>query len=206
MPISYTAPQFTKPVFTCPHCSVAAAQHWSCLSELIHGKSDNYWVSACANCESPAFWRDRALFYPMTLGAEDPNDDLPDDIKNDYLEAAHIVTRSPRGAAALLRLCIQKLCSHLGHPGKNINDDIAALVKAGLPQKIQQALDVVRVIGNNAVHPGAMDLQDDKQVADSLFRLVNMIANATISEPKAVEDLYNTLPQSTLDAIENRDK
>ena len=39
-------------------------------------------------------------------------------------------------------------CGHLGESGKNINDDIAALVKKGLNLMIQQSLDVVRVIGN----------------------------------------------------------
>ena len=88
-------------------------------------------------------------------------------------ESRTILDLSPRGAAALLRLCIQKLCKQLGQPGKNINDDIAALVKAGLDPKIQKALDIVRVIGNECVHPGTMDLRDDREIAAKLFVLVN---------------------------------
>jgi hypothetical protein len=61
---------------------------------------------------------------------------------------------SPRGAAVLLRLAIHKLCKHLGESGENLYDDIASLVEKGLSPTIQKYLDVVRVIGNEAVHHG----------------------------------------------------
>ena len=63
---------------------------------------------------------------------------MPDDVRADYDEANSIANASPRGAAALLRLAIQKLCKHLGKPGKIINDDIAALVTDGLPPKVSR--------------------------------------------------------------------
>lgn len=90
--------------------------------------------------------------------------------------------------------------------GSNINDDIAALVKAGLNTRIQKALDAVRVIGNNAVHPGSIDLRDDRATAESLFRLLNLIAEKMISEPKHVDEVYAKLPPSALAAIEARDR
>jgi hypothetical protein len=130
---------------------------------------------------------------------------LPEDIKVDYAEARSITTLSPRGATALLRLAIQKLCKHLGEEGKDLNTDIANLVKKGLSPKIQQALDVVRVIGNNAVHPGQIDLKDDAHTAGQLFGLVNIITDAMISQPKHIEKLYESLPQAQREAIAKRD-
>lgn len=118
----------------------------------------------------------------------------------------NIATLSPRGAAALLRLAIQKLCAHLGAGGKNINDDIGNLVKKGLPVKIQQALDIVRVTGNEAVHPGELDLKDDVETVESLFRLTNIIAQEMISNPKDIDELYSKLPSSKLDGIKKRDR
>jgi hypothetical protein len=71
----------------------------------------------------------------------------------------------------------------------------------------QQALDVVRVVGNNAVHPGTIDFNDDKGVASHLFALVNIIVEAAIATPKHIRGMYEkVVPQSTRDAIEKRDK
>ncbi|MGB2808008.1 MAG: DUF4145 domain-containing protein [Sedimentisphaerales bacterium] len=125
-------------------------------------------------------------------------------MKKDYEEAASIYTQSPRGAAALLRLAIQKLCVALGGKGKNINVDIKTLVANGLPEKIQMSLDVVRVIGNNAVHPGQIDT-DAPEVAGKLFLLLNIITDYMVSMPKRIDNMYSELPEAATDAIEKRD-
>ena len=129
---------------------------------------------------------------------------MPPDVRSDYAEAAGIVDTSARGAA-LLRLAIQKLMMHLGEPGKNLNDDIGALVKKGLDAKVQRALDAVRVIGNNAVHPGTIDLKDDKPTAIKLFGLVDYIVESQISTPKQIDAIYDTLPSTAVAAIDKRD-
>ena len=104
-----------------------------------------------------------------------------------------------------MRLVIQKLCIHLEQPGDNLNADIAALVRAGLDPQIQKALDFVRVIGNNAVHPGQIDLRDDRAAAEVLFDLVNLIVERLISVPKRVDEVYGSLPESVLQKIAKRD-
>ncbi|MXX96217.1 MAG: DUF4145 domain-containing protein [Rhodothermaceae bacterium] len=139
-------------------------------------------------------------------GVPPPNPDLPDNITRDYEEAATIVELSPRGAAALLRLCIQNLCIHLGEPGKRLNKDIGELVAKGLDGRVQQALDTVRVLGNEAVHPGTLDLKDDHQTVKKMFALVNMIAKEMITLPRERDDLFNTLPENKREDIDKRDK
>jgi hypothetical protein len=135
-----------------------------------------------------------------------PVQDMPDTVKADYLEAREIAAKSPRGAAALLRLAIQKLASSLDEKkANNLNDNIANLVKQGLPPKVREALDVVRVIGNEAVHPGVIDLKDDINTATALFKLVNIIVERMITEPDEVDALYASLPTSKREAIEKRD-
>src|SRR5262249_43259654 len=129
-------------------------------------------ISQCQRCKQYAHWQEGTLVFPFASTAPLPAADMPEKIKQDYLEARAILQLSPRGAAALLRLCVQKLMPALGESGNDINRDIKALVAKGLPVKIQMALDTVRVVGNEAVHPGHMDLRDDQATANALFGLV----------------------------------
>jgi len=162
-------------------------------------------VSQCFNCSRISFWVGSGLVWPAVADAPLANPDLSDEVRLDFEEAGRILNLSPRGAAALLRLAIQKLCKELGEKGKNINDDIAALVKKGLDVRVQQALDVVRVIGNQAVHPGQIDLRDDRSTAEQLFGLVNLIADIMITQPKHISAMFERLPENIKSEIHRRD-
>ncbi|MEJ0067938.1 MAG: DUF4145 domain-containing protein [Pseudomonadota bacterium] len=174
-------------------------------SQYINYDVHNLSISQCFNCDQIAVWIYDRLVWPPRGEASLPNPDLPLDIRQDYLEASTILNLSPRGAAALLRLAIQKMCIHLGEEGRNINADIGSLTKKGLDSRVQKALDVVRVVGNNAIHPGQIDLRDDHATAEKLFTLVNLIADIMISQPKQVTDMFEGLPEDARKAIEKRD-
>jgi hypothetical protein len=66
-------------------------------------------------------------------------------------------------------------------------------------------LDIVRVIGNESVHPGTIDLRDEPETAVQLAGLVNFIAEAMITQPKEIDKLYDSLPESKREAIDRRD-
>jgi hypothetical protein len=204
----FTPPEFEKTAFHCPACNAYAKQIW--FDAYIYGSQRQHVEDTkfcyCSHCNELSIWRRRRMIHPDSSPAPLPNPDLPDDIKADYSEARTIISRSPRGACALLRLCVQKLCGFLGESGKDINADIAALVKKGLNAKIQKSLDIVRVIGNEAVHPGQIDLRDQPSTATQLCNLLNLIADATITQPKAIESLYSGLPETKLEQIEKRDR
>ena len=182
---------------------------------LLKNKENSYWnnlivenlfLSSCYNCHKISVWVYDRLVYPDKKEGIEPNQDLPGDIIRDYEEARSIVTFSPRGAAALLRLAVQKICVHLGEKGNNLNDDIASLVKKGLNPKIQKSLDIVRVIGNNAVHPAELNFRDDRDTATKLFTIVNLIADQMISHPNEINKLYDDkIPPEKKNAIEKRD-
>lgn len=208
----YIPPKLDLKAFNCAHCHVYTHQDWFFLKMA---ENDGGWgrqredrrikVSYCERCGNNTIWHGEKIIFPQTSIVEPANSDLPENIIDDYNEAALVLNQSPRSAAALLRLAIQKLCKFLGEPGKDINSDIKSLVSKGLPNKVQEALDSVRVIGNEAVHPGELDLKDNVEVAQMLFKLVNFIATKLITEPKEIDSLYQTLPVSKLKGITQRD-
>ena len=167
---------------------------------------DQFSVATCSLCNEFTLWVEEDLIYPRKTSLPPVNIDMHDDIRQLYQEAATIFADSPRGATALLRLALQKLLVQIGKSGKKINDDIKELVSEGLSPKIQQALDLLRVVGNNAVHPGQIDLNDNKEIALKLFQILNFIADELITKPKELEKLYGDIvPEDTKEHIKQRD-
>lgn len=153
------------------------------------------------------------MVYPQVLACCPPSDDMPESVKELYNEARSIVFKSPRGAAALLRLALDKLCNEICEECKQqkyngkINDKISLLVSKGLTSKLQKAFDFVRVTGNDAVHElGLLDVQDNPEIANALFSILNLIVEKMITENKQIDDLYNLIPESRRDKIEERNK
>lgn len=207
----HVAPAFGQQSFHCIHCGVLAVQAWNQLNLRVNPGfyAVDCWRCDCHNCGKHSYWREEEvggrLLDPVTGSGPRAHVDMPEEVRKDYEEARTIVMQSPRGACALLRLAVQKLCAELGEPGKNINDDIATLVGKGLSVEVQQALDTLRVIGNNAVHPGEMDLTDDTDTASALFELLNFIVEDQISQPKKRVEIFSKLPTKAVAAIKKRD-
>lgn len=164
-------------------------------------------VATCASCEEFTLWVNEEIIYPKKTTVPPPNEDLDEDIKTLYIEASTILIDSPKGSTALLRLALQKLLKQIGGSGKNINKDIKDLVADNLSVQMQQALDLLRVVGNNAVHPGQIDLDDNIDIARKLFDILNYIAYELITKPKELEGLYaDLIPPDTQEHIKQRDK
>lgn len=166
----------------------------------------NLSIAKCHSCNKNSIWLDKQIIFPRNISVENPNSDLNEDIQILYYEAANIFNDSLKGATAILRLALQKLLIQLGKENKSINDGIKELVEEGLNPKMQQALDFLRVVGNNAVHPGQIDLDDNKEMALKLFKILNMIADDMITKPKDMNELYNDIiPEETRGHINQRD-
>lgn len=213
----HTTPKFQKEVFSCPHCHITATQVWLSIYKKIDSSQrgtvvttqkqvPELFINICTHCNNQTLWYNKQIIYPITPSAPLPHKDMPNDVKEDYLEAREIVDKSPRAAAALLRLAVEKLLPQIGATGKGINEKIGSLVKKGLDEHTQKSLDIVRVIGNQAVHPGQIDLKDDLKTTILLFDLINLIVETKISHPKKIDSFYDILPEKILNQIKKRDK
>jgi len=201
----YFPPKYKEEQFHCVHCGVFAHQRWGNLLFSGGGQSDLRY-SGCFHCKEICYWYKDRMILPLEAPVPRGHIDLPSACVEDYEEARDIVSRSPRAAAALLRLTLQKLMIELGESGENLNNDIASLVRKGLPVEVQQALDYCRVVGNNAVHPGELIIDDKPEIAHGLFEMVNFIVESRISQPKKIADLYKVLPEGALEAVRKRDE
>ena len=206
----YVAPSLNAEAFNCPHCEVYARQYWNTLhytddQGMIIGTVKELSFNFCEHCSAYSLWLGEKMLYPVSSIAPLPAEDMPENVKGDYLEARSIVNSSPRAATALLRLALQKLMISLKETGKNLDADIGNLVKKGLPVRIQEALGWMRVIGNNAVQPGEIDLKDHKETALSLFNLLNIIVNVMITQPKEVNLMIEKMPKGAKGAMEKSD-
>ncbi|WP_122864368.1 DUF4145 domain-containing protein [Pseudomonas viridiflava] len=217
MSSKYEQPTFQGKAFTClhPQCATLTSMTW----DLLHTKrwgdttATEYWRCKCDHCELNSVWKrnsehegDGQLIYPSQTSVPHGHEFMPTECLADFEEAREICERSPRGAAALLRLCLQKLLVHLGGEGEKIDSDIKSLVANGLDLHVQQALDVIRVTGNNAVHPLEMNLEDDHDSVMVLFEMINFIVEERIGRPLRTQNRFANLPEKARLAIERRDK
>ena len=209
---NYIAPEFNKSAFHCPRCNVYANQKWHNTFIRYSGAlSEIRMLMAvyCSHCMGPSFWINRNLVYPSGVTAPLAHKDMPDSVLEYYNEAREVSVSSPRAAAALLRLATKKLCESLGESDPNLNHAIGNLRKSGLPQSVIQSLDTVRIVGNEGgAHEGQIDLtgEDNKEIVDKLFWLINFIIEKTITEPKEVHGMFTSLPENKKQGVEDRDK
>ncbi|WP_211253009.1 DUF4145 domain-containing protein [Vibrio pacinii] len=150
--MKFVVPNFKEKSFNCPLCGTFSHMRWDYL--LVGNTITNFYQACCSCCSEVSIWKvtERKGFddtqgfmvFPDVNSYPLPAEDMPQDVKVDYLEAASIFSRSPRGAAALLRLGLQKLCKHLGEQGKNIDQDIRSLAaKNVLPPLVVKVADTL---------------------------------------------------------------
>jgi hypothetical protein len=161
----------------------------------------NVSISYCFNCNEMCLWVSDQLVWPRRAGDPEPKLHASPDIRRDDEEASQTLDASPRGAAALLRLTIEKLCKELGESGESLKDDIAALVQEDVDARVQKVLEAMRIIESNAVPPGQICVGDNRAKAETLSGLVNLICEKMIMEPRHLQAVYTKLREGARNAM-----
>lgn len=161
----------------CPHCRaiVCFDEPYEVLFQVINtppaafpvylktgeDKDDEVYVysSKCPNCRKPIVATQimekgkpsNRLVHPFNV-VRPVSNDVPAEIRKDFLEAAAVVSTSEKASAALSRRCLQSLLTDVGYTQKDLNDQIEHAMK-DLPKGLGKNLDAIRTIGNFAAHP-----------------------------------------------------
>ncbi len=166
-------------------------------------------ISRCNACKDISIWVGDKMIHPKQLTAPLAHIDMPKPVKELYEEARLISNDSPRAAAALLRVALEKLTEELGEKTGTLNNRIGNLHKRGLPKTVISSLDIVRIFANEGgAHAGEIDLTGEYgvEIVNTLFWLVNIIVEKTISEPKEIKKKFDQISKNKRDGIKNRDK
>jgi hypothetical protein len=206
-----TVPQFKENTFVCPHCGALSVHDWVELQKyrngsFIHGLD----MALCINpdCLQYSLWKDQKMIFPNKVIAPKAHIDMPENVKEIFNEAREVMNVSPRAAAALLRVSLEKLTEVLGEKEGSLNTRIGNLSSQGLPQRVVNSLDIVRITANEGgSHSGAIDLtgEDNSEAVSRLFWLVNLIVEKTITEPKEIGIMFEGLPENKKAGVKQRD-
>ena len=204
----YIAPKLDSEAFHCPHCWVLTSQDRYQLRYTSNWDLDDRKVCFCDNCEWYSVWFEEKMIFPSGSNIPMPHTDMPESVKEIYNEAREIAGQSPRAAAALLRLALEKLTEELWETEWKLNTRIGNLKKKWLPERAIQALDIVRITANEwGSHLGQIDLtgRDNTELVNQLFFLLNFIVEHVISVNNQLDAMYAALPEDKKKGIENRD-
>ena len=84
-------------------------------------------------------------------------------------------------------------------------EKIEHLVEQGLPAELQKLFDATRLIGNDAVHPGKLDLADNRDTVAKLFESVDFIVEEMITRRQRIRVLGDSLSDEIERAARSRD-
>lgn len=200
---------------TCPLCGTLSDQWWSDLFLVLPGyddepdttqKVEGLQTTRCSACQGVSYWFEDRMVHPPQRTGPPAHLDMPPSVGELYREAQEVAGASPRAAAVLLRVALERLLAEAGRDGKNLNDAIAEYIKEGdVPDELQQAMDVVRITGNQAAHPEQLRVDDSVGGTAALFEIVNELVDRLIGFKARMARVYSQLDEEKRAQVERRD-
>lgn len=73
-------------------------------------------------------------------------------------------------------------------------------------EMLKKAMDSMRLVGNKAVHPSALDFDDNSEVANILFVMLNFIVEEVLTKPVKMKENLEKLNQVIKKSKDNQSK
>ncbi len=149
---------------TCPYCQSKALFH-AIGTDLQLSPKEVCGQRVCPNCRGHVFvvfeWEKLTRAYPP-LKIDFDSSDIPERIVASLSEAldchAHNYFIS---AAIMVRRTLEEICADRGAKGKDLKDRVRDLQgKVILPSELFQAMDELRLLGNDAAHIEAKSYEE----------------------------------------------
>lgn len=166
----------------CPHCTVTVHIPWK-TGPICQDTGKTVWGWQAANCPAcnkpiikigrgqgsiPEGARhtvvltdleeDERIVFPRVAQRIPLGDEVPKDLKADFLEACEVLSISPKASAALSRRVLQALLQEQGYTAGSLAQQVDALLDEKdpskvLPSSIRNSVDAIRNFGNFSAHP-----------------------------------------------------
>jgi len=189
----------------CLSCNRIAVWHRLDVGVLAAKAAQQRQKLMLPSATAPVIHATHRMIWPRSDGSVEPLPDAaPDLVRDLWDEARQVAALSPRSAAALLRLALQLLLHEIEPEHKTIDRAIAAAFANNTPETIVKAMDYVRVTGNQAVHDGQVQMNEDPDVIPALFGLLRYIVDVTLVREAQVNKLFATLPADKQAGIAQR--
>ena len=156
---------------------------------------DDVYVTVCHHCEKPTIWLDDNQTLKPILPSDNqypsPSDKMPQEVKDVYNQAGSIADKSPRAANAMLRSAIEELMRIIVETPGDLNQMIEDAYKNNIiTAHIKESLHSIRLLGNNALHPNQIRIEDDVDTND-IFNIINHIVDVTLHHSEVIENIQD---------------
>ena len=160
-------------------------------------------LSICYHCKKKVLWYKENMILPRHMTVPEPSEDVPQKIKEIYIEAGKVLIDSPRASGALMRLALEQLLQEINKNDLKLNENVRKLIEFGVPHQLIKALTILRVNGNDIMHTGEIKILQKKEDVLYLFELFNMIVEELIIRPKRLNESYGKIPEIIRKQIED---
>lgn len=204
----------------CPHCTLTI--HFNVANELVYpsnrSESDGLAVALgfCPACDQLIVLLRGGIFvspthpgeppyldcvsleevvYPRHMARRPLSDEVPSDIRDDYNEAASVLSLSPKASAAISRRLLQHILrDRWGIKHRSLQKEIKEFVaRTDVPPYVSETVDAVRVVGNLAAHPTKdqntgtiVDVEPEE--AEWLLEAIEALCDFSYVQPKLLEE------------------